>query len=228
MPDNLDDTQEPTGTQPVSLPEWKSAPPRTPTPASGHVQQTSQHSSRRKRRRGSQGALYLPAWSVGLMLLLVFGITGAIIMLVITLGGGNQPGGEPQVIIITAGPTDTPEPNQTASVAGVEPLPNLQGPLPTFGLEGPTLEAIPTATATPPDITVGATVIVNTDQLRVRPSPGLDNKELFYAAQGDRFTVVGGPQVASDITWWHIQDENDPTRDGWAAADYLDVDVSGQ
>src|SRR5579871_5821825 len=115
MPDRPDDTQDLSGTQPI-----RSTPPpvppslRTPTPASGHVQQSAsqQRVERRKRKRSerSRSALFLPAWSVGLMLLLVFGIVGAIVLLVITLGGQSAPSGQPQIVIITANPSDTPAP----------------------------------------------------------------------------------------------------------------------
>jgi hypothetical protein len=235
MPDRLDDTQSPEGTQPVSLPEWSPTPPRTPTPASGHVQQPIARSERRTRVRKrterkpkdrSRSALYLPAWSVGVMLLLVFGIVGAIIMLVYTLGGQNAPGGQPRVVIITAQPSDTPAPTvvQEPTSPAIEPLPDFQGPIPTFALEGPTLPPI-ILSPTPVAISIGATVIVNVEGLNIRTAPGTDNDVVANANTGERFTVVDGPQQASNLTWWHITDPDDPERDGWAAADYLDVAI---
>lgn len=232
MPDRLDDTQNPQGTQPVNLPEWSPTPPRTPTPASGHVQQTTPRSARRTSARKrkpndrSRSALYVPAWSVGVMLLLVFGIVGAIIMLMFTLGGQNAPGGQPRVVIITAEPSATPAatPNLEATSPAIDPLPEFQGPIPTFALEGPTLPPI-ILSPTPVEISIGATVIVNVDGLNIRAAPGTDNDIVTFGNDGDRFTVVEGPQQASNLTWWHITDPDDPARDGWAAADYLDVAV---
>jgi hypothetical protein len=200
---------------------------RTATPVSGHVQQTSQRYERRKRKRDerNQSALYLPAWSVGLMLLLVFGITGAIVMLVITLGGQSTPGGQPRIVIITAQPSDTPNAQQaTATSPGIEALPSFQGLQPTFGLEGPTLAPI-VLTPTPITIAIGETVIVNSDSLNIRKDAGLNQTLLTTAVKGDRFKVLDGPKQADNLTWWHIQDTVDPTREGWAAADYLDVAV---
>lgn len=244
MPDRLDDTQSNDGTQPVNLPEWSAAsaappaqsaplsPPRTPTPASGHVQQPKPRLERgararkRKPQDRSSSALYLPAWSVGIMLLLVFGIVGAIVMLVITLGGQNAPGGQPRVVIITAEPSDTPGATvvQEPTSPAVEPLPDFQGPIPTFALEGPTLAPI-ILSPTPVAITIGATVIVNVEGLNIRSAPGTSNDVVTFGSVGDRFTVVEGPEQASNLTWWHITDPDDPERDGWAAADYLDVAV---
>lgn len=244
MPEQPDDTKdlsgtEPLGTPPGNLPEWKPTytPPstptvaqgRTPTPATGHhVQQPQQRYERRKRKQRdrSSSAFYLPAWSVGLMLLLVFGIVGAIVLLVITLGGQNAPSGEPRIVIITAEPSSTPDASLATATSGVQPLPSFQGPVPTFGLEGPTLAPI-IISPTPLSITIGATVVVNSDQLRIRPQPNLDNRELFFAVEGDQFVVIGGPERGSDLTWWQVEDPDDPSRTGWAAADYLDVAVGG-
>ena len=251
MPDKQDDTQDLSGTQPVSLPEWRPTPTpptpppptaptpppmspvpsplsRTATPASGHVQAPAQRYERRKRKRDDRdrSALYLPAWSVGLMLLLVFGITGAIVMLVITLGGQSTPGGQPRIVIITAQPSDTPNAAEAATTTspGVEALPSLQGPLPTFALEGPTLAPV-VLSPTPIQIAIGETVIVNTDSLNIRKDAGLSQTLLTTALKGDRFKVIGGPKQADNLTWWQIQDTVKPTTEGWAAADYLDVAV---
>ncbi|MBI1258106.1 MAG: SH3 domain-containing protein [Chloroflexi bacterium] len=242
MPDKQDDTQNLSGTQPVNLPEWQPAPPtpptppppmptppRTPTPVSGHVQQASQRYERRKRKRDDRdrSALYLPAWSVGLMLLLVFGITGAIVMLVITLGGQSAPGGQPRIVIITAQPSDTPNAQEaaTATSPGIEAPPNFQGPQPTFGLEGPTLPPPPTGSPTPIQITINDIVIVNVDSLNIRADAGLNQKLVDTAVKGDRLKVLDGPKQADNLTWWKIQDTVDLTKMGWVAADYLDVAI---
>ncbi len=254
MPDKQDDTQDLSGTQPVSLPEWRPTPPpaptppapmpsapptptsqmpaglqRTATPVSGHVQQSSQRYERRKRKQRedhNRSALYLPAWSVGLMLLLVFGITGAIVMLVITLGGQSAPGGQPRIVIITAQPSDTPNAQEaaTATSPGIEAPPNFQGPQPTFGLEGPTLAPI-ILSPTPITITINAIVIVNVDSLNIRTDAGLNQSLVDTAVKGDRLKVIDGPKQADNLTWWRVQDTVQLTKMGWAAADYLDVAV---
>ncbi len=220
--DQLDDTQNLTGTQPLDLPEWTPPSPVTTGPPTPPPQRGAR---KRKPRDRTRSAWYLPAWSVGLMLLLVFGITGAIVMLVYTLGGRTGTGGEPRVLIITAEPTATPAtlPTNAPTIASGE-VQSFGIPLPTFALEGPTLPPI-ILSPTPLSITIGSTVIVNSDTLRIRPEPSLDNTEKFFANQNDRFTVIGGPEQGSGLTWWQVQDPDDPTRNGWAAADYLDVAV---
>lgn len=220
--------------QPNSLPEAESdgteplRPPKIPSPYGGHVQQQParrpEYAPRKRKPKDRSGSpLYLPAWSVGLMLLLVFGIVAATVTLVMTLGGQTAPGGEPVIVIITAPPSSTPPPEATATVESVAPLPTFQsGPIPTFGLEGPTLVPL-ILTPTPIAISVGATVIVNVDGLNVRSAAGTSNRVVTFANQGDRYIVVGGPEGATNLTWWEIQSVDDPSITGWAAADYLDV-----
>ena len=48
---------------------------------------------------------------------------------------------------------------------------------------------------------------------------------VFFAHEGDRFTVIDGPEQGSGLTWWKVQDPVNPAQVGWAAADYLDVAV---
>jgi hypothetical protein len=156
----------------------------------------------------------------------VFGITGAIVMLVITLGGQSAPGGQPRIVIITAQPSDTPNAQAaTATSAGIEALPSLQGPLPTFALEGPTLPPPPTASPTPIQIAINDIVIVNVDSLNIRADAGVNQKLLTTAVKGDRFKVLEGPKQADNLTWWKIQDTVNLDTVGWAAADYLDVAI---
>lgn len=221
----LDDSESPQSTQPLSSPRIPSAlPARAQAAASQATNQQRRERTRKRKNDRSTSALYLPAWSVGLMLLLVFGIVASIVTLVITLGGQNAPGGEPRIIIITAEPSDTPSAPATATVPGVEALPSFQAPLPTFGLEGPTLPPV-VLSPTPIAITIGATVIVNVDGLNIRSAAGTENDVETFASEGDRFTVIAGPEQASNLTWWQIQDPDDPSIVGWAAADYLDVAI---
>lgn len=221
-----EDLPESGSTQPLNAPRIPSALPARARAAAREANRQQQPERTRKRKTSDRASnpLYLPAWSVGLMLLLVFGIVASIVTLVVTLGGQSAPGGEPRIIIITAEPSNTPSGPPTATVASVEALPSFQAPLPTFGLEGPTLVPV-ILTPTPIAITIGATVIVNVNGLNVRSAAGTNNDVVTFASQGDRFTVVAGPQQASNLTWWQVQDPDDPSIVGWAAADYLDVAI---
>lgn len=215
----LDDTHDLSGTQPIRT---------LATGTKGVKARSAVSETPRKRKRNERGSspFYLPAWSVALMLLLVFGIAAGIVTLVLMLGGQSTPGGEPRVIIITAAPSATSDqpPTPTGNPVTIQDTGSSGGtvPLPTFALEGPTLPPI-ILSPTPLSITMGSPVLVNAEGLNVRPEPGLNNTPLFNAALGEGFTVVGGPLQAAGLTWWEIQSPDNPSRRGWAAADYLDV-----
>lgn len=200
--------------------------PRAYPPPGGHVQRTTSD-PKRKRRPRRDNALYLPAWSVILMVIVVVGIAGGVIALVAVLGGNSAPGGDPVFVIVTGEPSATAAGSETAvtaapeSFAGAAATTSFSGPLPTFALEGPTLPPV-ILSPTPLTITVGVNVIVQaSDGLNIRETPGLTGTIRFRADDQTIFSVVGGPESADSITWWRVQDPADPTRAGWAAADYL-------
>ncbi|HLU11593.1 MAG TPA: SH3 domain-containing protein, partial [Oceanobacillus sp.] len=246
------------GTQPVEVDATRHLPP--PPPGRGHVQLPSrpQQPHRREKRKRQQrttaqpdarksvelkranaprdrskSGLYLPAWSVLLMLGTVFVVAFGIIALVIALGGGAEPGGSPRIIIITAVPSDTPivssssEATPTArSIFSSQGQPTSDGSVPVFPLEGPTLPPV-VLSPTPLSIVIGGLVSSNVDGLNVRDQPSTDGKVVFNANEGEIFTVVGGPEQGLVLnttgTWWQIQDPDDSSHIGWAFQEYLDV-----
>lgn len=182
--------------------------------------------ARRPRKARRDDALYLPIWSVAVMLIFVFVVAFGLFGLVLSLGGQGGPGGSPRIVIITALPSDTPLANGTPAQQILQPQATsavAPGTLPTFALEGPTLPPV-ILSPTPLSITLGATVIVNADSLNVRANPGTDQDLLFTAPAGTAFRVIEGPMSATGYTWWRIQSMTNPLEAGWAAAQFLDVD----
>ncbi|MBN2007557.1 MAG: hypothetical protein JXA21_29700 [Anaerolineae bacterium] len=133
----------------------------------------------------------------------------AAIALVI-LGGGwlliKEParpsGPRPAAIVWTATPTPTPTASPT--------------PLPT---------ATPASQSVAPlEIALGTRVRVSGTGdigLSIRAAAGTATERLDIAAEGETFLVVAGPQSADGLVWWFLRDEINPTREGWAATDYL-------
>lgn len=180
---------------------------------------------RRAARTSKQASpLYLPMWSVAAMLLLAFCGTFSIISVVLLLGGNTASGGDPRVVIITAIPSPTFDvqgaPAATAT-SSLLPSDSTPGAAPTFALEGPTLPPV-ILSPTPVSIAIGQTVTLTEDQVRLRASPGLDGDLISYLAIGTQFTIIGGPQQASGLTWWQVEDPTQPLVRGWVAADYLE------
>ena len=57
--------------------------------------------------------------------------------------------------------------------------------------------------------------------LSVRPEPGTGGYLNFVAQEGERFTIIDGPDSRNDYIWWKLESIYDPDRTGWAAADFL-------
>jgi hypothetical protein len=206
---------------------------------------------RGKARQRRDGGLYLPLWSIILMLFAVCGATLGIVALVLSLGGKSTEGTvnaqgtvipptqpEPVLIVNSPVPTDRPAdfPDSPAT-ATIPPQfdPNLvqglfQAP-PDFRLEGPVLPTL-VLTPTPVALTIGATVIVadvGDQELNVRDMAGIFGTNIvFRAPNGQRFTIIGGPEQQDNLTWWQIQDPTNPARSGWASAQYLQAIPAGQ
>lgn len=202
---------------PPSLPEeGNSQPTRQPAdyhPPPGYVP----YGPRKRKPKRPASGLYLPLWSVIFMLVIVFGIAGSIIFAVLYLGGpASVPGGEPQVIIVTAfitTPTERPlltPDSSTLSPALTQPAAE------SLALEGPTLEPTATLTPTPLVIGVGGRVeVVSASGMNIRLAPGTDQAVVTVGNPGDIFTVIDGPQTIDGLTWWQVQVADG--RRGWAA-----------
>jgi hypothetical protein len=211
-PPSLPEQEEPHPPQPEYRAGRKSLADYEPPP--GYVP----YGPRKRKPGRAISGLYLPLWSVLLMLLIVFGIGGSIIFAVIYLGGPRAvTGGEPQILIVTAVIMPTSLPSQRIQAT---PAPDLAQPAQPdaipLPLEGPTLE--PTITPTPTPLTIavdGRVQVVSSGGVRVRAGPGLNQNQVFLAQPGDTFTVIGGPQIIDVLTWWQVRDADN--RTGWAA-----------
>jgi|YNPNPStandDraft_1061719.scaffolds.fasta_scaffold04737_4 hypothetical protein len=114
----------------------------------------------------------------------------------------------PTALLITTTPLPTPTPTAT--------------PLPT-----------PTPTPLPPTPTpiaglgIGSRVrVVGTGDfggVNIRSEPSTTAPRVDIGREGEEFIIAAGPELAEGITWWFIRDPNIPTREGWAASNYLDL-----
>jgi len=83
-----------------------------------------------------------------------------------------------------------------------------------------------TPTLQPGSIGIGAFVQVSGtegDGLRLRKEPGLSSEMQFLGLDGELFQVGDGPVDQDGYTWWFVVGSYDETRQGWAAADFLEV-----
>ncbi len=181
-----------------------------------------------RRRSARDSSLYLPWWSIALMLIGVVIVSLGLVGLVMLLGNSAGLLTEPTPIIriITAEPTrlagnlpPTAEAPATQIIADGNAGTSLV-------LAGPTLAAVE-FTPTPVPITLGSTVIVegvDAQTLNVRDVASITASTIiFRALEGERFTIIEGPVQGDGFTWWRIRDANDATRQGWAVSNYLRV-----
>lgn len=175
-------------------------------------------------------SLYLPWWSLALMLVGVLVFSFLIVLAIALLGGSANPTNrDPIIVIVTAPPT---APGQTSS-GGAAPSGSQilmgQNPPSSLDLQGPTLPAVQ-FTATPITIEVGKLVIVaglDGNELNVRDQPGtIQTNILDLVPEGTIMTVVDGPRQADGFTWWQIQ-SMDQTIKGWAVSNFLQVASGG-
>lgn len=113
----------------------------------------------------------------------------------------------------------TPKANFTVLAAGVIPTPDLN-----------LLTIISTVTISPSQMIDGISnqkfvKIQGTGGLglRIRNNPGTNSDVNFIANESEVFLVIGGPQEVDNILWWQLATPYDDSRQGWAAAEYLEV-----
>lgn len=213
------------------VPQQQQMPPRgqhvQPIPGQRPQRPSRTGYTRRPTQRDEHGALYLPWWSLVLMLLAVLVVAFGLVAGIYVLGNPSivtEP--TPIIRIITAVPTNaqqavqpTAQPASTQVIAGG----NDTGQL---ALQGPTLAPVQ-LTATPMPITINTIVQVDgvgADELNVRDTAGVQGTNvLFRAPEGTVLTVIDGPTQADGFTWWRVRSQLNPSLEGWAVANFLAV-----
>lgn len=224
--------------QPVPPPSATKLPPASFRGTPDRRQQPAQAypaaALRRARRPAArESGLYLPWWSLLIMLVTVFALAFGLVLLVYTLGNRvPNTQREPVIRIITAEPSQLAQPGAVPPVALSEPQTILGNEAPgSLALEGPTLAPI-IFTATPAPVSVGATIVVQgvgAQQLNIRDVPGvIGTNVVFRADEGTRFIILDGPSQADGFTWWRIQNTGNASQTGWAVANYLSVVAAGE
>ena len=189
------------------------------------------YAARRARQRTppSESGVYLPWWSlvilVGVVAIAAFGTMA----LISSMGQAAAPGNQPsRVQVITAMPTLSQE---FIGGSGGASAPQLNGAQPDIPQAQATATAllptpIPSPSLPPGEFAVGTRVTVvgvGLSGLNVRSAPGYSGSQRFLAYDDDIFALVDGPQESDGIEWWQIEDPDDPERQGWAARNYLEA-----
>ncbi len=201
---------------PVPPGAFPETPPRTRGERRRERQQV-----RRERAPGlppdkASSGLYLPWWSLLLMVAFVGCMALGALAFVGSLESNSPPGGgTPLIVVVTS--TFTVGPPATLTPIPIQATLTATLPLPTIP---------PTLTLPPGNFQLGDTVQVvgvGESGLNLRSAPGTDSTVKFRASEGDSFILKDGPQEASGEQWWMIQDSVDTTRSGWAARRFLTI-----
>ncbi len=207
---------------------YAAAPPyRTPSPQTPAPFVPTRPPARRTNTPRESG-LYLPWWSLVVMVGLV-AVAAFVVVLTFDALGAARPLGDQaaQVQIITSQPTLSQDFEAGAQVAPAQPafwptaIPQVQF-TPTIPLPTP----VPSPSLPPGNFAIGVMVQVvgvDTSGLNIRSAPGYSGTPRFLSPEGSTFVVVGGPQSVDDLEWWKLEDPEDSTRSGWAARNYLMV-----
>ncbi len=188
------------------------APPRT-GPRPGAPPPPRRGPAGRRARRDS--GLYLPWWSLVILVLFVGGAAFGLLLLALNLSGAVLVDQTPQVVVVT-GQLQATQPRANAglptAIATFQPTP-----------VEPVNTAPPSATPVPGGCLLNEEVIVfNTGGvgLNLRDEPGGDVQ--FIAPEGERMLVITDAPVTFDgIVWCQVRSTAQRTLFGWAANEFL-------
>ena len=228
--------------EPLTVEQQRQRQQQTRPPAEPSFRTTSPPSGGRSRgrRRATRGdsGLYLPWWSL-LVLIIVAGVA-AFGLLGFVMSLGSDPLGDqtPQVVIVTN--PDDPTPFQNVGTGGELPPNTLlitvtPGGVPTSQIfaPSPVPQAEPTNTPAPGATTgcpLNAIVeVIDTEGvgLSIRSEPRQGDNILGVAIDFENMRIIGGPEYSTgvdgtQIEWCQIEGVDFPARPiGWAARSFL-------
>lgn len=210
--------------QPRHKPVVEQSPPPPPARAA-----YAEYARKPKRRRKSDSGLYLPWWSLVLLIMVVGVGAFGLLYIVLNEGGGLNPGDQtPRFVVVTRSDQNTISNNTGNNVINTGP----PGSVPTT--LAPIATAVPIAepTITPPGVTTGCpldsiveVVGVAPAPLLIRPEPRQSDDWTSQAVEGEQLKIVGGPETSAGVSgtleWCRVEGVTNQVHSGWAARSYL-------
>lgn len=217
--------------------KMKPPPPRQTQPPPGMYGTPPPRATRAPRRQPprrstSDSGLYLPWWSLLILILVVGGCAFTIIYMVAAdpLGIASNPADEtPEIVVVTSQFNI----NNTINNGGNSGPP---GSVPATSI--PIATAVPNAAPTSTisaESAVGCTIgllveVTGTDGegLIIREEPRQGDNIVIVADEGETFRITGGPERSvgvggETIEWCDLEGVDSPLISGWASSDYLTV-----
>lgn len=207
-------------------------PPPTATPA------TPRRGRSPRPSKGDSG-LYLPWWSL-LVLILVAGVISFGLLAAALNSGGTPPGDQPgQVVIVTNENEPTLQPvfdtNSGEFPDNVLIVTFTPGGVPTNQVVAPTQVPNAEPTETPlPGVSSGCPLnalvsVTGTGEvgLSLRSEPRQGENIVAVIRDGEQFRIIAGPETSTStvdgsiLEWCQIEGVDVPSRNGWAARQFL-------
>ncbi|MBZ0307398.1 MAG: SH3 domain-containing protein [Anaerolineae bacterium] len=198
-------------TPPSSSPPVYESPPRSTGPLPGKPMPP----VRRGKRVPRDSGLYLPCWSLVVLVLVVGAAAVGLLVFALNLGSAALLDQTPQVIIVTSAIQPT-LPGFDALPTGIPQAQSTQDD------SLPTVE--PTRTSLPGGCLLNQRVVVfgtGNVGLNLRSEPRRSAEAQFVAPEGDVLQVVDGPQFFDDIEWCKVESISRPGQFGWASLEFL-------
>lgn len=220
-----DPTPSPTQSQRTEPPPMMPPPPATPPPVYGDPQPVRYgprpgtpappRRGRDGRRAPRDSGLYLPWWSLVILIVFVGVAAFSILVIVANLSTNSIGNQTPQFVVVTS-----------AINPGVGQNLGLPTGIPT---EPPTaVPILPTISASrtplPGGCLLNAEVVVfNTGPvgLNLREEPRLSGERLWVAQEGNVLKVIDGPQFFDDFEWCKVESITRPGQVGWGVIDFM-------
>lgn len=204
----------PMATPPSSAPPRYEAPPAYPPPRYGPKPGTPPPPTRGGHRAPRDSGLYLPWWSLLILIVFVGAAAFGLVVVVANLSGAALLEQTPQVVIVTGQLQPTPvQQNAAPPTAITSPQPTPAPNLPT---------AAPSRTPLPGDCLLNDEMIVYGTGgvgLNLRDEPG--GEVAFIAKEGERVLVIDGPQFFNGKEWCQVRSTGQSSAFGWAVMDFL-------
>lgn len=215
---------------------------RIPAPPPAAATPSVPRRGRASRPSKRDSGLYLPWWSLLVLILIAGVVSFGLLFFVLSLGGqplGDQPA---QVVILTNQNEPTLQPVFDTSSGDIPEnaviITFTPGGVPTDLVIAPTGAPTANPTETPlPGVTAGCPLnglvaVIGTGDvgLSLRSEPRQGDNIQAVVRDGEQFRIVGGPETStgvdgSVIEWCQVEGIEVPSRSGWAARQFL-ADIS--
>lgn len=200
-------------------------PPVQPT----YHQPPPPRASRPVRHSKSDSGLYLPWWSLVILVLVAGGCAVGLLLFVLENGAGLLPDQTPEIVVVTSPPRGGNAPVVADTPGAIPPSPIVVDTAVPIAIPSDT--PLPGVTDGCPLNATVEVVGVGGIPLLIRSEPRQGENWIHQAVEGEQFRIIGGPQESADVNsglpieWCQLQGviPANSSVTGWASRDFLAI-----